>query len=81
MEHSNPVPLASWPEGVVGRIAGFFDAGDWELRLRELGLRPGSLVEVFRKTPADEPVVVKRGVHRVIVDSGIKHRIFVEKVA
>ncbi|MGI5911470.1 MAG: FeoA family protein [Syntrophomonadaceae bacterium] len=52
---SAPLSLADIPTGETVRIVNIFTAGTNRRRLLDLGLVPGSIVEIIRRSPAGNP--------------------------
>lgn len=77
---SNPAfPLSQAKAGARLRILSFSRDSQWHTRLSDLGLHPGSLIEVMKATGPSSPMVVKRGAGRIMVDALLKHEILVEE--
>ena len=78
MTLSTSFPLSQAPEGARLRILAFTQETFWHNRLSDLGIHPGSVVEVMKATGPNLPMVVKRGAGRIMVDAVLKHDILVE---
>jgi Fe2+ transport system protein FeoA len=79
MNPTAPFLLSQAQTGARLRILSFSQDSQWHTRLSDLGLHPGSIIEVMKATGPSSPMVVKRGAGRIMVDALLKHEILVEE--
>lgn len=56
---AEPIPLSQLPVGSAAAIATFPAAGSAFVRLREMGLLPGTPVTLLRVAPLGDPIEIK----------------------
>lgn len=68
------IPLSSLAVGVTARVTGYPKAGASFLRLREMGVLPGTPVTLVRIAPLGDPIEIKvRGYHLTLRKSEAEH--------
>lgn len=55
----SPIPLSNLPVGASAVVKEFPKAGTAFLRLREMGLLPGTTVTLVRTAPLGDPIEIK----------------------
>ena len=75
------VPLSSLAVGAAAVVRDFPKAGSAFVRLREMGLLPGTRVVLVRTAPMGDPIEIKvRGYHLTLRKTEAEH-VLVETVA
>ncbi len=75
------VPLSSLSVGAAGIIRDFPKSGAAFVRLREMGLLPGTRITLVRTAPMGDPLEIKvRGYHLTLRKTEAEH-VLVESVA
>lgn len=69
-----PIPLSQLPVGATATVREFPKTGTAFLRLREMGLLPGTPVTLVRAAPLGDPLEIKiRGYHLTLRKSEAEH--------
>lgn len=58
-KHNGTVCLSSLTEGQIGQVVSIDPKGQFARRLLELGFVPGTIVEVRRRAPLQDPVEIE----------------------
>lgn len=56
---ADPIKLSQLPPGASGRVKAFPKVGGAFLRLREMGLLPGTAITFVRSAPLGDPIEIK----------------------
>jgi ferrous iron transport protein A len=71
---SAEIPLSALAKGASGTIRSYPKAGASFLRLREMGVLPGTAVTLVRVAPLGDPIEIKiRGYHLTLRKSEAEH--------
>ena len=71
-----PVPLTALPPGARGRVVGLAGGYGAVRRLLEMGITPGTIIEVVQVLPG--PIVVRVRGSLVAIGRGLAQKILVE---
>ncbi len=68
------IPLSALTKGAAGTIRSYPKSGSAFLRLREMGVLPGTAVTLVRVAPLGDPIEIKiRGYHLTLRKSEADH--------